>query len=216
MEARMSFATITPHRGGERNEFFEFCIQQLTDLTGGKNCYLMNERPTTNEPDLVPRIKKGIELAKRDGFKSVYIFEDDDAYCKNYFKILDIGDYDFIGCQSTTYYNLRNRTYATFTHPGRSSLFTTAFKIEALDKFVWPPDNKVFLDISLWKYAKEKKKKVKLYKENPCLGIKHGTGKCGGKGHRMKLRHHDPDLKFLRSRVSDTAFEFYTKLMMNL
>ncbi|HEY3385381.1 MAG TPA: hypothetical protein VGK46_02660 [Saprospiraceae bacterium] len=212
----MNFATITPHRGGERNEFFKFCMEQLVNISGGLNSYLMNERPTSNEPDLIPRIKKGIDLAKRDGYKAVYIVEDDDYYPKDYFQTLDIGEYDFVGFSSTTYYNLRNRTYATFTHPGRSSLFTTAFKISAMDKFVWPPDNKVFLDISLWDYAKKAKKKVKLYEENPCLGIKHSVGLCGGKGHRMKMKNYDRDLKFLRSRVSDDAFEFYSKIMVML
>jgi hypothetical protein len=213
----MSYCTITPDRG-DRPQFFEYCIQQLKELNGTypMNAYLMNDKPTSNDFDLVPRVRKGVELAKRDGFKSVYCIESDDYYPKDYFNVLNIGNYDFVGFNSTTYYNLRNRTYATFTHPGRSSLFTTAFKIEALDKFVWPPDNKVFLDISLWRYAKEKKKKVKLYKENPCLGVKHSVGLCGGKGHRMKLRHHDPDLKFLRSRVNDAAFEFYTKMMLTL
>jgi hypothetical protein len=158
-------------------------------------------------------MKQGVELAKRDGFKTVYVFENDDFYTQEYFQDFEE---DFFGYETTTYYNLRNRTYETFKHPGRSSLFTTAFKIEALQGFNWPADNKVFLDIALWDFTKKTKKKVKLLKENPCLGIKHGIGKCGGKGHRMTMRYKDNDLKFLRSRVSEDAFEFYTDLMKTI
>jgi hypothetical protein len=214
----MTYCTLTCDRG-DRPKFFEFCIKQLRALNGDwppMNAYLMNEKPKTDGFDLVPRFKQGVDLAKRDGFKSVYCIESDDYYPKDYFQKLDIEVYDFIGCQDTTYYNLRNRTYATFKHPGRSSLFTTAFKIEALKGFNWPADNKVFLDVALWDYAKKTKKKVKLLKDNPCLGIKHGTGLCGGKGHRMMMKNKDPDLKFLRSRVSEEAFEFYRTLILTL
>ena len=209
----MTRCTITPTRGGERKPLFEFCMKQLTEFTGGKNNYVMNDPPTSNEPDLIPRIKKGIELARRDGFTTVRIVEDDDYYSKEYFQDFEE---DFFGYSDTTYYNLRNGTYATFKHPGRSSLFTTAFKIKALDGFNWPKDNSVFLDLALWTFAKKTKKKIKLLKENPCLGIKHGIGKCGGKGHRMTMRYKDNDLKFLRSRVSEEAFEFYKTLMLTL
>lgn len=214
----MNYCTITASRGGERKEFFEFCLKQLNKLNGGPptNAYLMNERPTSNEVDLIPRIKKGIELAKRDGFEYCYVIEDDDYMVPDYFQRMTTEDYDFIGYQDTVYYHLKSKTYGTFKHPHRSSLFTTAFKISALDGYVWPPDNYIFLDVNLWKWANEKKKKIKLLKNNPCLGIKHGVGKTGGKGHRMTFVNKDKNLSFLRSRVNEEAFEFYTKLMLTL
>lgn len=210
----MSFCTITPTRGGERKEFFQFCVQQLTKLTGGKNNYLMNEHPKSNEVDLVPRVQEGIELAKRDGFTHAFIFEDDDAYHTDYLKTNL--DFDFFGYSDSTYYNLKNRTYGKFIHPRRSSLFTTAFKISALDKFRWPPVNTVFLDMKIWEYANRGRFKIKLLKDNPCLGIKHGLGKVGGNGHRLTMKNRDNDLTFLKSRVDPEAYEFYTKLMLTL
>lgn len=211
----MTWATITPTRPGERKPLFEFCVKQLTELTGGQRNYIMNDPVKSSQPDLIPRVRQGIELAKRDGFTHIYFFEDDDNYHASYFQN-DL-DFDFFGYSDTTYYNLRNKTYATFKHPGRSSLFTTAFKISALDDFSWPPDNYIFLDSAIWKHASKKKKaKVRLLKNNPCLGMKHGQGLCGGKGHRMTMRNKDNDLKFLRSRVSDEAFEFYTKMILSL
>jgi hypothetical protein len=206
------YCTITPTRPGERKPLFEFCVKQLAGLTNGNN-YIMND-PVKSSPDLVPRIKSGIELAKKDGFSHAFIVEDDDFYVQEHFK--NKLDFDFLGYNDTTYYNLRNQTYETFKHPRRSSLFVTAFKIEALEGFNWPADNVVFLDIALWKFAKEKKRKVKLLSGNPCIGIKHSIGLCGGKGHRITMRNKDHNLSFLRSRVDDQAFEFYTKLMLTL
>lgn len=210
----MSFCTITPSRGGERKEFFEFCVKQLVRLTGGKNNYLMNDHPINNEVDLVPRIRQGIASAKEDGFTHVFIVEDDDSYKVEYFQN-DL-NFDFFGYSDSTYYHLKNKSYQKFSHPKRSSLFTTAFKISALDKFKWPANNHVFLDISLWEFATKNRFKVRLLKENPCLGIKHGIGLTGGKGHRMNFRNKDNDLKFLRSRTDEESFEFYTDLMRTL
>jgi hypothetical protein len=184
------------------------------EVNSPMNAYIMNDPPKSSEPDLVPRIKQGIELAKKDGFTHCYIIEDDDFY--NVGHLNRALDFDFFGYTDSTYYNLRNRTYATFKHPGRSSLFTTAFKISALDGFDWPSDNKVFLDIALWNFARKTKKKIKLLKNNPCLGIKHNMGLVGGKGHRMNMRNKDNDLRFLKSRVSEESFEFYKTLMLTL
>lgn len=213
----MNYCTITPDRG-DRPMFFEFCVSQLTKVNSKPpmNAYLVNDKPTTQDFDLVPRIRAGVEAARKDGFKYAYCFESDDYYPADYFQRMATEDYDFIGYQDTVYYHLKSKTYGTFKHPHRSSLFTTAFKISALDGYVWPPDNYVFLDVHLWKWANEKKKKIKLLKNNPCLGIKHGVGKTGGKGHRMTFANKDKNLSFLRSRVDDEAFEFYTKLMMTL
>lgn len=213
----MTFCTLTPDRG-DRPQFFEFCIKQLNKLNNSHpmNAYLMNDKPKNGEVDLVPRMRAGIEHAKKDGFKAVYVVESDDYYPANYFDQMGIGDYDFIGYQETIYYSLRNKTYGIWKHPNRSSLFCTAFKIAALENYVWPPNHYVFLDDHLWKWANQKKKKIKLLKSNPCLGIKHGIGKTGGKGHRMTFKNKDNDLSFLKSRVDEESFEFYTKLMLTL
>lgn len=180
------------------------------------NAYLMNDRPTSDQPDLVPRIRKGVELAKRDGFEWAFIIEDDDYYPYDYFQqVGDLSDYDFVGFNTTTYYNLRNQTYETMSHRGRSSLFCTGFRISALEKFNWPKDNTTFLDIRLWEFA-NREGRIKLIENNPCLGIKHGVGKCGGKAHRMTLKNSDPNAEFLRYSVDNDAFDFYTDLMKKL
>lgn len=170
------------------------------------------EPPIDNKVDLAYRIKKGIQVAKRNGYDSVYIIESDDYYPENYFELMPLGDFDIIGYQNTIYYNVRNNTYSHLHHESHSSLFCTAFKISAFEDFGWDstPDDLLFLDIVLWKYAKRAGLNWKLLRdENPCLGIKHNMGKVGGKGHKMILDHSDNDLSFLKRKVDSEAFEFY-------
>jgi hypothetical protein len=213
----MSFATITPNRGGERKLLFEFCIQQLKKMNGDKppmNAYVINYPPKDDKVDIVPRVRMGVEMAKKDGFTHVFIVESDDFYPVGYLQ--RSLDFDFFGFDTTWYYNIRNRTYAKYIHPKRSSLFCTGFKISALDKFQWPADDTIFLDIALWQFASRGRFKVKLLKDNPCLGIKHNIDKVGGKAHRWTMRNKDSDLSFLKSRVDAEAFQFYKDLMLTL
>lgn len=213
----MNHCTITPDRG-DRGELFKFCIKQLSKLNGGlppMNAYLMNDKPISEQVDLVPRIRKGVDLAKRDGFEWIFIIESDDYYPADYFSQFgDLSGYDFVGFSDTTYYNLRNQTYETMQHPGRSSLFCTGFRIAALEMFNWPKDHTAFLDTRLWEYAQ--RHRVKLISGNKCVGIKHGIGKCGGKAHRNVLKMKDPDLQFLKENVDNEAFVFYADLMKRL
>lgn len=215
----LTYCTITPDRG-DRPELFKHCIKQLAKINGGKppnNSYLLNDRPISEQVDLVPRIKKGVEMARRDGVEFVFIIESDDYYPANYFSLFgDLSDTDFVGFSSTTYYNIRNRTYETMQHKDRSSLFCTGFRISALDKFNWPNDNTTFLDIRLWEYTIRHDKRVKLLPDNPCLGIKHGIGRCGGKAHRLHLKNQDNNLHFLETYVDKESFEFYKDLMSKI
>ena len=181
------------------------------------NAYIINHTPKSDSVDLVLRVKQGYNMAKRDGFEYVFIIEDDDYYPENYFELFgDFWNYDFVGYSDTVYYNLRNKTHQTFVHKERASLFCTGFKVSALEKFNWPNDNYTFLDIRLWEYANMSGKSIKLLPNNPCLGIKHGIGKTGGKAHGMVLQNCDKDISYLRSRVDAEAFEFYKDFMDKL
>ncbi len=207
----MKFATITPTRG-DRTELLEFCKYQLGRMeVKPTESYFIDYPPNGNGFDLVVRVKEGVSWAKRDGFDLVFIIEDDDAYDPTYFN--HIPDADFIGEQNTIYHNLRNKTYQNYAHPGRSSLFTTGFKISALDGFKWPHDQERFLDIALWRYANDSKKKI-AYRETGAIGIKHGTGLCGGKGHVTRMKHTDNNLEWLKEHTDPTAYEFYKSLKL--
>ena len=212
-----NFCTITPTRGGDRPALLENCVNQIKRMGCRMNSYIINYPPKSSAADLVPRVRHGIELARRDGFEYAFIIEDDDAYPPDYFSRFTPG-YDFYGFDSTVYYNIRNRTFSGVDrHPNRASLFCTGFRIKALDRFVWPPDDFIFLDIKLWEYATLYHKRVQLIGgDNPCLGIKHNIGKVGGKGHKGQQRHTDPDFNWLRAHVEKDSFEFYKNLALRL
>lgn len=205
----MMFATITPSRG-DRNELEAFCRHQLERMnTKPDKSYFINYKPKNGEIDLVPRIQEGIKQAKTDGIDLVFIVEDDDAYPTDYFD--NIPDADFIGEQSTTYYSLRNNTWQTMEHQARSSLFTTGFKISALDGFNWPKQTEKFLDISLWNHAQRKKR---AWRKTGAIGMKHGLGLCAGVGHRITMKNDDRNREWLNANVDQESFVFYQSLKL--
>jgi hypothetical protein len=207
------FAIITPSRG-DRKPLLDFMRSRVPT---SYEHIVVDYKPTSEAIDLVPRVKKGIEIARAKGFEYVVIAEDDDFYPEFYFDDIDFTDCDFFGYSTTLYYNLKNRTYQTLEHPGRASLFCTGFKIAALEKFIWPPDHWKFLDIRLWEYASNGDFRIKLYEDNPSVGIKgHGYGVHAGKGHTMRNKYQDDDLQHLKEFVDEEAFEFYKTLMGRL
>ena len=209
------FCTITPTRG-DRHELLEFCKHQLSRMTlKPDKSYFIDHPPANSKVDLVERVRIGVNEAKADGFQYAFIVEDDDFYPSDYFERFDIGTFVFYGDQSSTYYHLKHRTYTTFKHSGRSSLFTTGFKISELDKFDWDAQNK-FLDIGLWNYAYSQVQGIRQYAHSGAIGIKHGLGLCAGKGHVMKGENDDAYLKWLKENVDSEAFQFYTDLMKKL
>lgn len=210
----MTLCTITPTRG-DRPQLLDFCMKRLIQMNVPH--FIIADRPEGTGVDLVGRIQKGIEIAKHHGFDWVFVVEDDDWYPVDYFqKIGELSNLDVVGFSSSLYYNLRNRTYEILKHAGRSSLYCTGFRVSALDNFAWkllPPSTK-FLDIELWNYARDTRKRVKLIEDPVCVGIKgHGIGKAAGKGHLGVYRNQDDNLHFLKTMVDGESFIFYTDLM---
>lgn len=208
----MDFAVIVPDRG-DRKPFFEFCQYQISRFSlKPTKVYYINHEPVSDEVDLIPRVAKGIQQAKEDGIDLVFIIENDDYYDPHYFYSMSryFHDYQFFGQNYTYYYNIKTLTYSKFEHAYRSSLFTTGFKISALNNFNFNTlKSQLFLDIELWKYARYKKR---IFIDTNAIGIKHGMGKCAGKGHSMKLRYNDADMEWLESKVDDEALYFYRKM----
>ena len=217
----MDFCTITPTR--DRPKMLSFCRKQLDAQTvQPKNRYFISYDAKDSQPDLIPRIKAGIELAQRDGIDIVYIIEDDDALSSTYLQVMhtNIDENDFIGFSDTYYYSLKSKTWMHQFHGDRqnggprSSLFCTGFRISALKDFRWPPDHYLWLDIKIWEYARDTNKKVKLLEGNPCLGIKgHGEGSYAGKSHLKVFENIDKDFSFLEKRTEAYQLEFYKNWM---
>lgn len=184
----MKICAITMTRG-DRPMLLGHCINQMKAQTLQLDKhYIIDYKPIDNECDLIPRFKKGIEMAKADGMDFIYVIEDDDYYPNDYIEKTFKSDYDVIGCSKTIYYHVGVKGIKEMIHRGRSGLFTTAFKVDALDDYPYPNDNEPYLDIYLWRWVVLNKKHY-LYDENIAVGIKHGIGKQGGNGHnaiRMK------------------------------
>lgn len=207
------FCVIIPNRPG-REKLFDFCIYQLSQMTLKPDMVYNIDWPAIgDEVDISERVFDGVNRAKRDGFDLCFIIENDDYYPVDYFKRYGDMLHDFFGSQETIYYNLINRTWSRLSHPMRSSLFTTGFRISAIEKLNFQfPKNTPFVDIALWKYAKPFCKK--FIPHTGAVGIKgHGLGLSGGKAHSMLLNKPDPYFNWLRSNVSKEAFEFYMTLI---
>lgn len=201
------FCTITMSRG-DRGQLLDFCKQQLSRMTiQPKETFFITHEPTSESIDLTLRLRLGIAAAEKAGIDVCYIIEDDDYYPAKYFEHMDMTGLDFIGSSETIYYNLNFKTYQEFKHPTRSSLCFTGFRVSAVRHFSWPPDDTVFLDMVMWRYAQ--RKRHKLIDMPVGLGIKHGIGKTAGVGHRMKLRSEDPNMEFLKLFVDSEAYAFY-------
>jgi hypothetical protein len=174
--------------------------------------YFIDHAPRSNEKDLVGRLQMGIALARQDGFDKVYIIESDDAYPADYFERMAFLNYDFVGDDFTCYYHIKNNGIQIERHPMRASLFTTGFRISALQNFKWPEPNKVFVDIELWRHAQRRRLK-RRFADSGAVGVKHGYGITGGIGHKESIyKKFDQDWTWLKSKVDQQSLEFYQSI----
>ena len=209
------FCAITPTRG-DRPKFDEHCKYLIKRQTLKPDHHFFIDFPPLNdEPDLTKRVRIGVQIAKDMGFESAYIIENDDYYPDNYFASMQLDEFDFIGQPQTHYYHLKTRRFYTEYHKMRASLFTTGFKIAAIEGFYWPDDKTVMLDLKLWEINCFQKFKTCIHSP---LGIKHGIGLCGGSAHNENFpyKYYDPDLAWLKRFVQDKySLNFYKSLMKN-
>jgi hypothetical protein len=202
------YAIITPTR--DRPKMLDYCTLQVGRfIIQPQRHYIIDYAPINDNVDISDRIIMGINMAKRDGIDLVFVIEDDDYYKPDYIEMFgDVSEYDFLGCEKTTYYHLINKTHQEFIHPLRSSLFTTGFRVSAVDKLRLPT---TFVDMELWNYAR--KYRTKFISDTGAVGIKgHGFGKTGGNGHVKKFAKSDYNYSWLRNNISEEAFKFYMSL----
>lgn len=208
----MSHMILTPTRG-DRPKMLAHCREQVARFTASPGIHkIIDFAPKGKDFDLKDRIKEGYDYAVDNKIDWIVIIEDDDAYLPGY--LHDIlprtNDADFIGCEFTHYFNIKTRTHERLYHPNRSSLFTTAFRVSAMADFKWNKAHKLFIDIDIWQHARKYRRS---FIDAGAIGIKgHGEGLAGGAGHRMKLKDHDPDWKWLASKVDSRSLEFYKSL----
>lgn len=215
-----NFCIITPDRG-DRPELMAHCLYQMErqTLKPGDH-FIIDYPPRNNEPDLIPRIRAGIDQAKMKGYEIVIIIENDDYYPDNYLETMlaelnRSEQIQAVGWFETLYYHIFSQQYKLHRHPERASLFCTAFRISALEGFEWPDNKEVFLDLALWQHFK-RYAFLTLGKNYIPVGIKHGIGKCGGNGHNSELPYyteHDTNFEKLSKLVRPESLEFYKRLV---
>ena len=212
----MKIGVIIPDHGG-REGLIKFAIEQMQQQTV-KPEVIFRISPEFLAPngsiDLIARLKIGLEHAKEMRMDFVLIIEDD-YYPADYIeRFVPYMHLDFVGQNYTTYYHLKNRTWKLFNgsdHKYRSSLFTTGFRLSALNHWNWNslrPDT-AFVDIKIWEYAR---RRTKAFIDTGAIGMKHGVGHCAGKGHLMTFPNKDADLSWLKSKVDESSFEFYKSI----
>lgn len=180
--------------------------------------YHVNYVPESDGFDLRYRVYGGYSNALRDGIDWCFVIENDDYYPPDYFeKYLNAMSpefgHDLIGDYHTLYYNIRNRSYKHIKHSGRASLFTTALRTKMFYMESFWNFKSQFLDIDIWNTHQASKRAILT----GAIGIKHGIGLCGGKGHNMVMRP-DAELQYLKDLLQNDneAFEFYRSLSEEL
>lgn len=207
------FAIIIPDRC-DRPELLEHCIYQMERQTVKPDFkYIIDYRPKSSSVDLIARVRRGIELAEKDGIDIVYIIENDDYYPDDYFEKNSIQDFDFVGIPFTHYYHIMTGGHRYIENLNSSSLFCTGLRINALKKFQWPAFIGIKLDHILWGYAADQCRCKLLLTPALPIGIKHGLGFCPGAGHNKNLySDFDKNYSWLRSHVRPESFDFYMDL----
>jgi hypothetical protein len=206
----MRVGVIVPDRG-DRKDFKQHCYWLLLQQTfKGFSIYSPDFRAEDGVPDLTKRVRAAYEMASQYN-DVVCIMENDDWYSKDYLSIM-IAAYkraekpEIFGISETHYYNLRFNKWLRWTHPRRASLFCTMLRTGL--NIDWPTDGYLPLDMYLWKRLQGRT----FAPDNViALGMKHGEGLCGGKGHEAENMYTDadPDRSFLKETVDEESYNFY-------
>jgi len=210
----MKIGLAIPTRG-DRNIFLSKCLQMMNNQTRKADLiHVVSEAPKSEDKDITYRYKKAFKYLFKQGCDVVFLIEDDDFYSEEYIETMltewiQAGKPDVFGTDSTTYYHLNRRKYKTMKHVNRSSAFSTMVTKEVMN-IDFPKDNEPFLDMEIWKQLNGK---TFAPANQICLGIKHGVGLSGGRGHNENFPYdfEDENLGFLKSVVGE-MFESYKVL----
>ncbi len=202
----MKITVVIPTRG-DRPELLAQC-QKLIDrqIRQPDNVIFIE-----SNKGITGNVRVGYEQAGNEGI--VVIWEDDDFYPAHYLRSVENyweqarDDVEILGWEESIYYHVGVLKYRIEHHKNRSSLMSTTLKA-GLD-IDWPVDSTRFLDIELWKQLDKKH----LISGWLAIGVKHGIGLCGGKGHLPNFyRKEDPDDQEMDFFYSFTDDSFYREL----
>lgn len=210
----MKIGVIIPDRG-DRPEFLRNCIRMMeAQKVKPSDIYVVGHAPTDESCDITKRYRIGYEFFRGKGFDLLSFIENDDAYTSDYFEVmsrlwLNNGSPDIFGTNYTIYYHLKLNAWHKYLHDRRASAMNTFIKPD-LD-IEWCSDSYPYTDLHLWS-------KLKGIAVDPgkliSIGMKHGTGMCGGAYHTDRLNrfvNNDSNKSFLKRSLDTESFKFYSK-----
>lgn len=214
----MKIGIAIPTRG-DRSLFLSRCLEMMENQTRKADLiHIVSEAPKSEDKDITYRYKKAFNKLFADGCDVVFLIEDDDYYSEIYIETMfnewvKAGKPEVFGTDSTTYYHLNRKCYKVMQHKNRSSAFSTMVTNAVLN-IDFPKDNEPFLDLEIWKQLNGK---TFTDSNNICMGIKHGVGLLGGKGHNESFPYEkqDNNHEFLKSVVGN-MYNSYINLLKQL
>jgi hypothetical protein len=156
-------------------------------------------------------ISAGMKVIKALNPELIFIIEDDDYYRHVYLEEMmkRKGSFDVIGERNTIYYNVASRRWCINGNEKWSSLFQTAFTMNAIPAFERLYTEK-FIDFTFFKQIKN----IHLFNAgNLSIGIKGQPGRAGiGAGHTWSSNMiKDPEMLKLKEFIGDD-FRYYRDL----
>jgi len=220
----MKIAVIIPDKN-DRPRFLENCLRMIEAQTFKPHIIkLVNNKfleinsegyvvPQEDVCDITLRYRYGYESLRNQDIDVVFLMENDDWYSPTYIetmlKELEKHDRpDIFGTNYTIYYHIKLFSHLTMLHNRRSSAMSTILKPDL--NFNWCSDNEPYTDLHLWNVIKGVTFKPE---KHICIGIKHGTGLCGGRLHSERLHRYinkDINKSFLKAALDPESFKFYS------
>lgn len=210
----MKVGVVIPDRG-DRPRFLKNCLRMIEAQTKKPDHLIVVDEPSKSKKcDITYRYRKGYTWMSQTDVDCILFMENDDWYSPDYIETMVSewvrhGKPDIFGTNYTIYYNINIHKWLTMHHKRRSSAMSTL--ITPRLKIDWCPDHEPYTDIHLWMKCRLQAVTFKPTK-HICMGIKHGIGLCGGRGHTTKLERYENSngLTLLKSTLDPVSFEFYS------
>src|SRR5690348_1604522 len=197
---------LIPTRGIERIEFIKNALRLVDAQTVKPYRIQVVGSPPKNELcDITYRYKHGYSLLS--DVDIIFFWEDDDWYAPDYIEHMLIewdkaGRPDIFGTIFTMYYHIKIKKFFKMNHHQRASAMNTM--IRPNKEIVWGKDDDPYTDCFLWMTGQKLTRAMYEPKVIKSIGIKHGVGMPGGKGHIDNLHrflNDDRDMYWLKGIV---------------
>lgn len=215
----MKIGVLIPTRG-DRPRFIAHAKKMLLRQTRLPDFIEIvdDEAEDKSKIDITWRYRIGCERLFAKGADVVICWEDDDWYHRRYIELMvsgwwKAGKPTMFGINKTLYYNIHTQKYLEIPTGNRASMMSTLLGRDIF-KLEWPGDNEPYLDWQLWRQRNGTVSEVRA--TWLAVGIKHGTGLCGGAGHDPNWKRyngHDNNYEMLRKIIGRDA-EFYIEEVM--